>query len=174
MGVGELSEFNSVFILTYIKEFFDGTDSKIRNHEFSRGDNNWFTDQHMVSVKIVELTSVSKRFGLEKIKYKGDRFARGFYTFEDGYRNVKSFHRIARERGLSAAIRIVILKRFDIMKFTDFHSFHKEVYRKLELLEYFYGQIFDSKTNELINKYVNDFLAIRKELKNESMVNVIS
>ena len=157
MGLNEQNKFDFGFILNDVENFLSKQNQTVkRNDKIERGDEMWYLDQHMISVR---LSNYDK---LYKMNYDGLRFDRGFYDGKND--TLKNFLDLMPSYGLFNAIRIM-LTNYDIVKFTDFHSFQDKVYKNIPVLESMFESFFDSETILILKKYHKEFMDIKSKNK---------
>jgi hypothetical protein len=129
------AELNSKFMLDYLSDFFKG-DRKIKeNDKIGRGDDNWYMDQVMIGVNIGNYKlDINKNINLVEKHHSCRRLDRG-NNFVPG--------------------------NYDMKQFCDHHSFHENVYTKLAELTKIYQNLFDKKSNDLIQQYIKEFMEIK-------------
>ncbi len=130
----------SEFILNYLRDFFKENRQVKENDKIRRGDDNWYMDQVLIGVNIGNYKlDINKNINLVEKEHSCRRLDRGNNFLPSNY---------------------------DMKQFCDFHSFHQDVFRRLAELTKIYQNLFDQKSNDLIQQYIKEFMDIKNKTLN--------
>jgi hypothetical protein len=157
MGLNKENEFNIDIISKDVENFLLNQNLTVKqNQKIAKGDDIWYLDQHMISVR---LSNYKK---LHKMPYNGLRFDRAFYYGQNDTR--KTLLEMIPSYGLFDAIKLM-LTNYNIVKFTDFHSFQDRIYNNIALLENMFDSLFDFETNEILKRYHKEFMNLKNKIR---------
>ncbi len=97
----------------------------------------WEIDQVMIGVNIGNYKlNINKNIDLVKMPHSCARLDRSFFSPGN----------------------------YDMKQFCDFHSFHQDVYNRFAELTKIYQNLFDPKSNDLIQQYLKEFMEIKNKI----------
>ena len=131
-------KFDGKSILKLVEDLYGSSKLKI-NDQIARGDDVWFIDQSILSVKIAKYLNQNKLNRLHVKVSKGIKLDR-IWTDKKW---LDTFN-----------------KKFESIN--DVHLFHENYIEKLKLLDLLFKKMFSVDQKLFIDNYVNEFLAIRK------------